>query len=476
MSLQPTLRPGLIRSFAAMLRDAWREFLDAKILYILLAAIGLIFGVALTGHIEPMVGGTELPDKKKQPGGRQYLDICAKSLAVNLDGVDFSKENISDIAGRATGSLYSIAKAESTDGKDLPTTSWKVALNRNSLPLLGKAESPDQIRARFGKIADGQLWQVTDIRESTPPLSKALGQQSWELQVEPGPDLRMIWFNRFTLFADSLEMTPPMGAPLGLEVLILQKLLTTGLGGSILLLISVVVTAAFVPNMVRKGTLELLLVRPIPRWRLLVFKYVGSLLFVGALLGLLIFFAWLVTGILANIWSPGIILALPSLLLFFALLLSVSTFTGVLTRSTLSAMLVTVCYWVVLFILGQMHAQTVDSRIRFENAGKPQKLSIAQTLRGAKASRQPQPDPNRLPFFQTTVGRVAETVYSILPHTEDLDTMVDRQLMRDFSVAGPMRALVESAEFSWAKGLGLTLAHTGVFLLLACLIFSKRDP
>ena len=135
MSLQPTLRPGLIRSFVAMLRDAWREFLDAKILYILLAAIGLIFGVALTGHIEPMVGGTELPDKKKQPGGRQYLDICAKSLAVNLDGVDFSKENISDIAGRATGSLYSIAKAESTDGKDLPTTSWKFALNRNSLPL-----------------------------------------------------------------------------------------------------------------------------------------------------------------------------------------------------------------------------------------------------------------------------------------------------------------------------------------------------
>ena len=64
MSLQPTLRPGLIRSFVAMLRDAWREFLDAKILYILLAAIGLIFGVALTGHIEPMVGGTELPDRR----------------------------------------------------------------------------------------------------------------------------------------------------------------------------------------------------------------------------------------------------------------------------------------------------------------------------------------------------------------------------------------------------------------------------
>jgi len=61
-----TVRPMLPRTFAAMLRDTWREFLDAKVLYLLLLAIALLFGAALTGRIEP------------QPGGRQYLDIAAR--------------------------------------------------------------------------------------------------------------------------------------------------------------------------------------------------------------------------------------------------------------------------------------------------------------------------------------------------------------------------------------------------------------
>ena len=455
---------GFFLSFFAMLGDAWREFLDAKILYLLLVLIGLLFGTALTGKIEPL------------PGGKSYLDLAARALAADLSGLDLAKENFADIAGRVTGSLYSISKAEPL-GEDLPGGKWRVTLKRNAIPLLGKAESIGEIQERFGRIADGRLWIAEEVREEgLGTFAKAMGQQSWQMTVAPGPDLKLLWPNRFTLFAGSLELTPPKGAPLGLEVLILQKLLTTGLGGSILLLISVVVTAAFVPNMLRKGTLELLLVRPLPRWRVLVFKYIGSLLFVGALLGLLILSCWLVTGILADLWSPNILLAVPSLLLFFALLLSVSVFTGVLTRSATAAMLATVTYWVVLFIAGQMHNQVVESRLRSENAGKPRQVSVAESLRGNRGNRNPPPDPNRIPVYRSTVGRVAEGVYAVLPRTEDLDNLVDRQLMRDLAVAGPLRALVESGEFSWATGLGITGAHIGCFLLAACLIFSRRDP
>ena len=84
--------------------------------------------------------------------------------------------------------------------------------------------------------------------------------------------------------------------------------------------------------------------------------------------------------------------------------------------------------------------------------------------------------PGRKPFYQTTIGRITEGVYAFLPHTEDLDNLVDRQLMRDFAVAGPFRALMESASFSWEKGLGLTLLHTVAYLGIACTIFSRRDP
>ena len=433
-----TVRPMLPRTFAAMLRDTWREFLDAKVLYLLLLAIAILFGAALTGRIEP------------QPGGRQYLDIAARAMAADLDGIDIATQSMGDVAGRLNGSTF--------------------------IPLVGVPESGEEITDRFGKIADGQIWTITDIRETGTEWARKIGSQTWEMAVAPGRDLRLLWPHRFTLFGDSIELAGTKGAPLGLEVLILQKLLATGLGGTILLLVSVAVTAAFVPNMVRKGTLELLLVRPIPRWQLLVFKYVGALLLVAGLLGILVLAVWLITGILANVWSPGVLLALPSLLVFFALLLSVSVLTGVITRSVISAMLVTVAYWAILFIAGQMNNVAVESRIREANVGKLRPTSIAETIRGRQPRREEGFKPGRKPFYQTTIGRITEGVYAFLPHTEDLDNLVDRQLMRDFAVAGPFRALMESASFSWEKGLGLTLLHTVAYLGIACTIFSRRDP
>lgn len=457
------LSPRLFRAFGGMLLDAWREFLDAKILFLLLGLIGLLLAVALTGRVEPL------------PSGRNYLDLSARAMAADLTGMDLARETVTDMAGRLNGSVVWIAKAEPL-GADLPDGAWSVELKRSFVPVAAGPLPPDEVRTTFGRIADGQLWTVRSVAETSDTLVRNLGQQSFQLTVDPGPDLRLLWPHRFSLFGDAIDLTPSRGAPLGLEVLILQKLLTTGLGGSLLLLVSVVVTAAFVPNMVRKGTLELLLVRPLPRWLLLVMKYLGGLLFVAVLLGLLVSAAWLITGMLADIWSPGVLMTLPSLMLFFALLLAVSMCVGVITRSAVAAMLVTVTYWAVLFIAGQMHNQVVESRFREENVGKLRPTSIIDSLRGAKPRREEPLKAGRLPFHRTLVGRVTEWVYAVLPHTEDLDNLVDRQLMRDLAVSGPFRALVERAEFSWSRGVGLTLLHAIGFLLLACVVFSRRDP
>ena len=138
-----------------------------------------------------------------------------------------------------------------------------------------------------------------------------------------------------------LFRSPDSGAPLGLQIFILYKLLTTGFGAWIMLLVGVVVTSFFVPNMIRKGTLELLLVRPISRWRLLFYKYLGGLLFALVLLLALVGGAWLATGLRAGLWSPTVLMAVPIVLLFFALLYACSTLVAVITRAPVPAMLVT---------------------------------------------------------------------------------------------------------------------------------------
>ncbi|MFM8892657.1 MAG: ABC transporter permease subunit, partial [Planctomycetia bacterium] len=248
------------------------------------------------------------------------------------------------------------------------------------------------------------------------------------------------------------------------------------IGGTILLLVSLVITAGMVPTMVRKGTLELLLVRPVPRWQLLVFKFASGLLFVSALLGTLVACTWLVTGLLTGIWSPGIVLALPGLMLFFGLLLALAVLVGVVTRSTPAAILVAVAYWAVLFVVGATHAQVVASRLREANVGKPRPTSVADSLRGRRSEVVKPLEPGRTPFHGSLPGRLTESLYAVLPHTEDLDTMVDRQLMRDFAIGGRLRQLVESPDFTWLGGVGVTLVHAVAFLVTACTVFARRDP
>jgi hypothetical protein len=467
---------GFARTFAALVRDTWLEFLDARSLWLVLAAIAALFGVALTIRVEP------------RPAGRKYLDFAARALSTDLAAVDLSEATIGQVAATFDGSVAWIqdatplvvtASAAAADGGearfDGPTTAWRVTLVRAVLPVVGRPIDAATVGGRFGTVADGRLWRVGEITETTGRLGAALGAQTWELVAEPGADLVLLWPHRVTLFGDALEMTPAEGAPLGLEVFVLQKLLATGLGGTILLLVSVIVTAGFVPAMLRKGTLELLLVRPVRRWQLVVGKFGAALLFVAGLLGLLVGATWLVTGLVSGLWNPGIVLALASLLLFFALLLSVSVCAGVVTRSAPAAMLLTVAYWAVLFIVGILHAQAAGSRVREELVGKPRPLTVADALRGRTEARRPL-EPDRNPFHRSAVGRGVEAIYAVLPHTTDLDAMVDRQLMRGFAVGGRLRRLLESGEFSWRAGVGLTLAHLAAFLVVACVLFSRRDP
>ncbi len=145
------------------------------------------------------------------------------------------------------------------------------------------------------------------------------------------------------------------------------------------------------------------------------------------------------------------------------------------TRSAPAAMLVTVAYWAVLFVVGLMHAQVEASRVRESLVGKPRPLTVADALRGRTEARKPV-EPQQRPFHRTAVGRATDMLYAVLPHTSDLDALVDRQLMRGFSVGGRLRLLLEEGGFSWRAGIGLTLAHAAALLLVACLIFSRRDP
>ena len=121
-----------------------------------------------------------------------------------------------------------------------------------------------------------------------------------------------------------------------------------GVGASALALVSV---AGIFPDWLTGGSIDLYLAKPVSRLRLFLTKYLTSLLFVGLQVFVFCAASFLVMGIRGGTWEPGVFLAVPIVTLFFSYLFCVCVVLGVVTRSTLVAILVTVLAWFALFLL-----------------------------------------------------------------------------------------------------------------------------
>ena len=146
-----------------------------------------------------------------------------------------------------------------------------------------------------------------------------------------------------------------MGVPLGFQLWVLENYVVNGIGAWVAILVSIVITAFFIPNMLRKGTVDLLLVKPMRRTALLLYKYVGGLLFILVNTAVAITGVWVALGLRSGIWAPAFLLTIWIITFFFAILYSVSTLFGVLTRSPVVAILLTCGAWLFLFIVGVTH-------------------------------------------------------------------------------------------------------------------------
>lgn len=115
--------------------------------------------------------------------------------------------------------------------------------------------------------------------------------------------------------------------------------------------LALVSTAGLIPDFVSSGAIELSLSKPIGRIRLFLTKYATGLLFAG--LQVLVFSvgAFLVIGLRGGAWEPSVFLAVPLVVLFFSYLYGFCALVGLVTRSTVTALLTTIILWFVIFIV-----------------------------------------------------------------------------------------------------------------------------
>jgi ABC-type transport system involved in multi-copper enzyme maturation permease subunit len=238
-------------------------------------------------------------------------------------------------------------------------------------------------------------------------------------------------------------------ATLGDMLFTIQDSIVNGIGAGVTLLIAVILTAFFIPNMIRKGSLDLLIAKPISRLKLLIFKYIGGLLFILILSGFTVGGVWVVLGIRSGVWNPEFLLVIPILTFTFAILYSLSTMLGVLTRSAIVAILLTCLFAAFLYVVG----------------------FAKSTLDLVRA------DPKLKEEVPTWVVWTVDGLNNCLPRYKDLDKLTTKLLASSTLTPGEIRSTaMNRLEYpSWGSAIGVSLGFIVLMLVLASLRFVTRD-
>lgn len=163
-------------------------------------------------------------------------------------------------------------------------------------------------------------------------------------------------------------------------------------------ILALVSTASIFPEFIASGGIELTLCKPISRLRLFLLKYCTGLFFVGLQVLVFTLACFLVIGIRGDAWEPRLFLAVPVMLVFFSYLFSVCTLLGLLTRSTIASLMLTMVLWLLLWGLnttdGIFLMQRETSFVNAERAAKKvekQEAAARRELDGRRERGEPVP-------------------------------------------------------------------------------------
>jgi ABC-type transport system involved in multi-copper enzyme maturation permease subunit len=240
-------------------------------------------------------------------------------------------------------------------------------------------------------------------------------------------------------------------------------------------ILALVSTAPLVPEFVASGSVDLLLSKPISRVRLFYTKYLTGLLFAALQVGLFSVAAFLVIGFRGGEWVPRVFLAIPLVVLFFSFLYCISALIGLLTRSTITALLGAIIFWFVIFltqfaemmVLGQRVQQDLAVQVNTANKGiqERQLESLGGKLGSApeeeKAALEKQIADTRAALAATTANlegaeadqkfwvrwhSLSYSVRTLLPKTGETMKLLERSLISGTEMEFLMKDDAEPAE------------------------------
>jgi ABC-type transport system involved in multi-copper enzyme maturation permease subunit len=121
--------------------------------------------------------------------------------------------------------------------------------------------------------------------------------------------------------------------------------------GFLAVVLALMTSCSVFPEMMREGSIETVISKPVSRWKIFAVKYLGMLGFMAIPLAAFCLIVFLAMGLRVGVWKPEVFWAVPLLTFVFSILYSFAVFIGIWTRSTLFALLATVMLWGACFLV-----------------------------------------------------------------------------------------------------------------------------
>jgi hypothetical protein len=340
-----------MRPYLAVIKDSFREALASRVLWVLTGLIGLFLVL-----------------------------IAPIGYKLNLTG-EFAWGDIAE-PGLLAEELRKAGAAEAaTPGKRI----WSL-LDESTRTTLEKIERPSEDERRrerdpgeFLRVADvlrkglNKLLTKRDLYRDDDWKGVSLPKEANELLARPRDSLsseESVRLNRLLVESpfpgrfswrspQSLSFTygwfasPP--APLTkqqVDTFIKNWVLTSAMYwivGIVGLIAAILVTSGVVPQMFEPGSITLLLSKPISRSLLFSAKFVSACAFVFVNVTFLIVGLWLIAGLRFQIWNQGMLWCIPVFVLMFLVYYAVSAISGLVWKSPIISVVVTVLFWAVCF-------------------------------------------------------------------------------------------------------------------------------
>jgi ABC-type transport system involved in multi-copper enzyme maturation permease subunit len=302
------------------------------------------------------------------------------------------------------------------------------------------------LRREFGRLGSWRYFEVTDVRLQGDAAGRWVPNGArFELTTRPSADLRLAWSCHVTALFGLVDFGTYNSRPLGRWLWEIENdMMNTG-AAWVVVLLSIVVTAGHIPNMLQKGSVDLLLVRPLTRVQLLLYRYLSGVLYVGVTVGLMFGAVWVVLGLRSGVWKPGLLLSVPVITFFFAVLYAASVLIGIISRNTVAAILMTCLVWFGLWLLSIVYAMLDSQR---NNPGDNE-----------------------------WVYPVVDTLHAVLPRTNDLDWLLRKvltgQLIDEIqarSSGGP-----PIPDITWGSSIAVSLGFIVALMSLGSWRFYRKD-